>query len=343
MTTQTKPLEVLLIGSSPVDSTSDFLTKTVRALPNQLRRIPDGEIGNRSNFVAWQWPIFPITIGQPRWGGQPSAESAAKQYTLEDIKPTGYDDQAIASYAIFCELRDSKTIPAGVRFQVALPSPLMVVRGFVDDDRVCAQVEPLYEQRLLSAIRRIQDSIPASDLTIQWDLPGEIAMLEYDRNRIQDKCWKPYFTPVKAGILDRLSRLAAAVDSGVEMGYHLCYGDLGHVHFVQPDDTGLMVELTNEILKTIRPVHQVAYIHMPVPKDRADEGYFKPMQKLELGDTKLYLGVVHANDESGTKKRLEAAKAVYPNIDGVASECGLGRTPREDFENVLETCASLTS
>jgi hypothetical protein len=343
MTCQTKPSEVLLIGSSRVDSTSDFFTKTIRALPNQLRRIPDGETGNRSNFIAWQLPTFPITIVQPRWGGQPSAESGAKQYTLEDIKPTGYDDQAIVSYATFCELRDSGTIPAGVRFQVSLPTPLTVVRGLVEDDRVCAQVEPLYEQRLLSALRRIQDHIPRSDLTIQWDLPIEIAMLEYNRHRIQDKYCKPYFTPVKAGILDRLTRLAAAVDLGVEMGYHLCYGDMGHTHFVQPDDTGLMVELANEISKIIQPGHPIEYIHMPVPKDRVDEGYFKPMQKLKLGDSKLYLGLVHPNDGSGTKKRLEAAEAVHLNIAGVASECGLGRTPRVDFESILEICASVTS
>ncbi len=343
MTSQTQPLEVLLIGSSPLDSASNFFTTTIDALPKQLHRIPDGEVGNRSNFIAWQWPMFPITIIQPRWGGQPSAESSAKQYTLEDIKPTGYDEQAIASYAVFRELRDSGTIPAGVRFQVSLPTPLSVVRGFVEDNGVCRQVEPLYEQRLLSSLRHLQDSIPASDLTVQWDLPTEIAVLEYDRDRTQDQYWKPYFTPVKAGVLERLSRLAAAVDPGVEMGYHLCYGDMGHTHFVQPDDTGLMVELANTIVKAIGPVHPVAYVHMPVPKDRSDGEYFRPMENLELGDAKLYLGLVHANDESGTRKRLEAARAVYPNIAGVASECGLGRTPRDEIGSILETCAAVTA
>ena len=43
----------------------------------------------------------------------------------------------------------------------------------------------------------------------------------------------------------------------------------------------------------IKPVHDVAYIHMPVPKARLDEAYYyKPMANLDLHDTKLFLGVV---------------------------------------------------
>lgn len=343
MTSQAKPSEVLLMGSGPLPSASDFFTTAIQALPKRLHRLPDGETGMRGNFIAWQHPNIPITIIQPRWGGQPSAESSAKKYTLEDIKPTGYDDQAIASYATFRELRDAGTIPKGVRFQVSLPTPLSVIRGFVEDDAVSAQVDPLYEERMLQALKHIQDSIPASDLAIQWDLPTEIAVLEYERGLTQDKYWKPYFSPVKDGIMDRLTRLASAVKPDVEMGYHICYGDMGHVHFVQPPDTELPVDLANTIVQKIGPIHPIAYVQMPVPKDRTDEAYFKPLKNLELKATKLFLGVVHANDESGTKKRLEAAQAVYPNISGVSTECGMGRTPAEELSSILEICASVTA
>jgi hypothetical protein len=343
MSGQTQPFEVHLIGSSPLASASEFFTTVTCALPKRLQHIPDGETGFRSNYIAWQHPAFPIAIVQPRWGGQPSAESSAKKYTVEDIKPTGYDDQAIVSYAAFRELKAAGTIPSGVRFQVSLPTPLSVVRGFVEDDAVCVQVEPLYEERLLQSLRHIQSNIPASELTIQWDLPTEIAALEYERGRIEDRCWKPYFSPVEAGLIDRLTRLAAAVEPDVEMGYHLCYGDLGHVHFVEPADAGLLVELANRVRQKIGPIHRVAYIHMPVPKDVAKEAYFRPLKDLELNDTKLFLGLVHPNDESGTRERLKAAQIVYPSVAGVSTECGLGRTSVEEFKSVLETCASVTA
>jgi hypothetical protein len=342
MACPTQPSEVLLVGSGPLASASEFFSTTSRALPERLRRIPDGESGLRGNFIAWQHPVIPISIVQPRWGGQLSAESSAKIYTLEDIKPTGYDDQAISSYAMFRELKATGTLPPMVRFQVSLPTPLSVIRGFVEDDGVCAQVEPLYEERLLQSLRRIQENIPASELAIQWDLPTEVAVLEYQRGGTRDKYWRPYFSPVKAGISERLARLAAAVHPDVELGYHLCYGDMGHVHFVHPADAGLLVDLANTISQRISPIHAVAYVHMPVTKD-ADDGYYKPLKNLQLGDTKLYLGLVHSQDEIGTKKRLEAAQAVYPDIAGVGTECGLGRTPRDEIDSILEICASVTA
>ena len=338
-----KPSEVLLMGSSPLASATDFFTTISRTLARRVHQIPDGETGFRGNFIGWQHPVFPISIVQPRWGGQPTAESAAKKYTLDDINPTGYDDQAIASYATFRDLKAAGAIASHVRFQVSLPTPLSVVRGFVEDEGVCAQVAPLYEERLLKALHRLQGQIPPSELVIQWDLPAEIAALEYERGGTDDRYWKAYYSPVKAGTLDRLSRLAAAVDPKAEMGYHLCYGDLGHVHFVQPPDLELPVELANAIMEKITPIHPVAYVQMPVPKDRTDEAYFNPLKDLKLPGTKLFTGVVHPNDEAGTKKRLEAAQAVYPNIAGVSTECGMGRTPTEELGSILEICASVTA
>jgi len=334
-------LEVLLLGSSPLESTEAFFTTTSSALAHRLHRIPDGETGVRSNFIAWQHPNLPIEIIQPRWGGQPSAESRAKSYNLGDIRYTGYDDQAIASHAVLRKLKAEGKIPLSVRFQVCLPTPLSVVRGFVEDDGVCAQVDPLYEQRLLQAIRNIQDRIPPSELSIQWDLPTEIAILEHELGNTGDPYLKPYFSPVKDGILQRLVRLAAVVSPDAEMGYHLCYGDFGHEHFVQPSDMSLLVDLANAIVEKVSPLHRIAYFHMPVPKDRKDEKYFSPLKELELHGAKLFLGVVHAHDEQGTRERLDVARTFYPAIAGVGTECGMGRTPKEDVGSILDICASV--
>ena len=336
------PTEVLLVGSSPLASAEEFFCNVSDSLPSRLQQIPDGECGSRNNFIAWQHGCFPITIVQPRWGGQPSAESSAKSYTLEDVKPTGYDDQAMNSFRLFRELKNAGKVPTDARFQVSLPTPFSVVRGFVEDDGVCAKVEPLYEERISQALCRLQEYIPASELTIQWDLPAEVATLEYELGRITDKYWKSYFSPLKDGIWQRLVRLAKDVNPDVQMGYHLCYGDFGHVHFVQPSDLSLLVDLANGIMKVVNPVHHVAYFHMPVPKERTDGTFFSALKDLKLNDTKLHLGVVHAHDMTGTKDRLEAASKVYPNIAGVSTECGLGRTSKEDVKSVLEICASIT-
>ncbi|KAL9596855.1 MAG: hypothetical protein Q9219_005525 [cf. Caloplaca sp. 3 TL-2023] len=334
--------DVLLVGSSPFQSTEEFISSAARPLSKHLRRIPDGETGQRSNFIQWQHLCLPLELIQPRWGGQPSMRNSSKKYTLEDIKPVGYDDQAIASYATFHELKASGVIPADVRFQVCLPTPAGVVRGLIVT-QYCSTVEPLYEERFVRAIHRIQEHIPVSELSIQFDLPFEIAMLEVERGRLQDpeSYWSSYFSPVKAGILERVVRLVKLIKPGVEIGLHLCYGDYERAHFVEPADMGLLVEVANETVKATASIHEIGYIHMPVPKNRDDEGYYKPLEQLVIGHSQLVLGLVHPHDESGTRRRIEVASSSCPVKFGLSTECGLGRATIQEVESIFDITASV--
>ncbi len=85
----------------------------------------------------------------------------------------------------------------------------------------------------------------------------------------------PWFSRVKEGLLERVLRLAAAADDGVALGFHLCYGDLGHRHFVEPKDTAVLVEIGNAILKGA--TRSVDWMHLLVPKSRVDAAYFAPL------------------------------------------------------------------
>ena len=139
------------------------------------------------------------------------------------------------------------------------------------------------------------------------------------------------FTPVKEGALQRVFRFAAAVDEGVALRFHLCYGDLGHKYFVEPKDTAVLVEIANAILKgTTRPVD---WIHLPVPKSRVDSGYFSPLTQLQLSSTKLYLGLLHPDDE-GTRERIKAA-AGFVRAFRLATYCGLGRSSLAELDSIL--------
>lgn len=136
--------------------------------------------------------------------------------------------------------------------------------------------------------------------------------------------------------------LAAAVHPDVQLGLHLCYGDVGHEHFTQPRDTGLIVELATAIFKVVG--RKVDWLHLPVPKDRDDEAYFLPLRGLELGDTELYLGLVHPGDVEGTERRLRTAEKVLGHRRfGVGTECGMGRTPAEEFESIAKISTAVSS
>ncbi|TVY84827.1 hypothetical protein LSUE1_G000595 [Lachnellula suecica] len=273
-----------------------------------LRSVPDGETGERYNYIGWQRDCFPQETVKLHIGGKelPATETYPK-YTLDSIKPTRYDDAAISSYREFVALRAEGIIPA-------------------------------------DALARIVAEIPAQDLAIQWDLCFDIIALEYERGRTQDLMFKSHFTPVKEGILERVVRLCVIIPSGVQLGFHLCYGDLRHKHFVEPEDLGLLVELANDIVERVGiPIHSVDWVHVPVPKGRTDVAYFEPLKNLKINGSHLYLGLVHANDEAGTMERIRVAQSICKEPFGLATECGLGRTPRDELDSILEISRRVTS
>ncbi|KAL8742271.1 MAG: hypothetical protein Q9190_005223 [Brigantiaea leucoxantha] len=335
-----KPLNngdaVHFIGSVCLPDTTATFRRLSNSLPGRLRRLPDGEPGKRRNFVVFQRDIFnespfvqaPFPPGSSETS--PSLEPTTESPPIK-LLPLEYDDFALASYGEFSKLRAEGIIPQGVRFQVSLPTPVNVLGNLVKPAWM-ARVEPLYEDALLTILRNIQDNIPAHDLAIQWDMASEFAYLE---GAASSPAW---FSPVKEGLVQRVLKCAAAVDRDVSLGFHLCYGDLGHKHFVEPKDTALLVEFANMLSKGVqRPVD---WFHMPVPKSRLDLDYFSPLKGLQIKDAELFLGLLHPRDEKDTRSRIDAASRFVTTF-GLATECGLGRSSEADLDSILDIASKV--
>lgn len=335
------PSSVLMVGSVPLETSKEVFTKLVTTLPDRLPALPDGETGERDNYIGWQIDRFPSETRRPELGGT-ETPSPKPSYGVNSIKPTRYDDVAIASYADFVELRSAGVIPPDIRFQIGLPTPYNPVVGHCKPE-LHVELEPLYEQHFNDSLDAIATHIPHKDMVIQWDMCFDVIALEYDRGRFPDLPYRPYFSPVKEGLLERLQRCCEHLPADVKLAFHLCYGDLGHKHFIEPVDLGVVVEFANDIFERIGKTHAIEWLHVPVPRDRKDGQYFAPLRKLDLPrDTRLYLGLVHANDEGGTKERIDVATSVYERPFGIATECGLGRTPQNEIESVLAICKATT-
>ena len=151
-----------------------------------------------------------------------------------------------------------------------------------------------------------------------------------------------YFADREAGVIERLVRVAEAIPEGVELGFHLCYGDLKHAHFMEPKNAGVLCAMSNALCASIS--RRVDWIHVPVPRDREDIGYFEPLSELALKpETELYLGLVHYTDGAeGTRRRIETARRVVREF-GIGTECGFGRRPRETVTPLLELHAQVAS
>lgn len=326
----TRPAGVHLIGSVPLADAETVFRSVSRELGPWLARIPDGETGERHRWIWWQrqmllnHPAMEIDPVSPpfqlkQWDGvvirttdwirfRPGVNPST--VTFE----TGYANAAIESYGVFRRLRDAGELPARLRFQVCLPTPMASGFMYVSPESRDAYL-PVYERALLTALEKITAAIPHEDLSIQWDVCQEVLVFEN------------YFTPrpadYKAAIAAELGRLGDAVPAGAECGYHLCYGSPADAHLVMPKDAGILVEIANGLLKQLR--RRLDFLHLPVPQDRTDAAYFAPLRDLRLPDSAtVFLGLIHHDDREGDQARIAAASRVVPTF-GIATECGWGR------------------
>ncbi|HEX6025752.1 MAG TPA: class I SAM-dependent methyltransferase [Solirubrobacter sp.] len=334
------PVGVHLVGSVPLAGAEDVFTRAAAALGDRLRRIPDGETGPRSDWILWQYPVFSsrpeFEIGPPGDGTYRTLPKLRLRpgATAHDVDfgSLGYSDAAIASYKTFARLKRDGAIPSHCRFQLSLPTPLAPISAFVDPEFQAA-LEPVYEARVLDELARILAVIPHEQLAVQWDTRFEFAMLE--------GVAPAWFSEVRGGILERLLRLSRHVPAGVELGFHLCYGDEAHGYFVPPRDARKLVEVANALSASLG--RTLDWIHMPVPRDRTDDAYFAPLADLALQpQTELYLGLIHRDDgEDGALDRIEAARRHVDGF-GAATDCGWGRGGEAAVEGLLALHAAVS-
>lgn len=342
----TEPRGALLVGSVNLPDAETVFRTAADVLGDRLKRIPDGEPGDRFHWIAFQPDRLAATPGIERVGDEPilfhgldlrslRVADGVDPATLEFASP-GYADAALESWAVFRRLLDEGAVPASARFQVSLPTPAAVVGAYFPPDQQ-AVVEPAYARALYGELDRILAAVPHERLAIQWDTAVEFALIEAaDYETRFGGAYRAWFDDVWAGVIDRAVEQASHVPVDVELGFHLCYGDAGEEHFVQPADTGNLARFASALLE--RSPRPIQWIHLPVPIDRADDGYFAPLTGLELPEaTELYLGLVHREDGvAGAERRISAATRHVTRF-GVATECGCGRAPREQTVPLLET------
>lgn len=348
--------ELLLVGSLGLDDAESAFRKAAGTLGGRIRRLPDGETGPRAMWVIWNRHVFeacpalepdPVELaaggrvtsaieGVRKWSGGDQAKRGAPpppRLRVRDGAPSddirfgalGHAEAAKESYAVFRRLRDAGEIPAGTRFQVALPTAAAALNAHIVPEHHHL-VEETLTDRLLREVDEICAAIPAPDLALQWDVSTELGQWEGVR--------PAWFADIAAGVPLRLARHANRVKAGVELGIHLCYGSYGNRHWMEPKDTGACVAVFNALRPLVdRPID---WLHLPVPIDRDDDAFFAPLAELDLGpETTLFLGLIHDGDgEDGTRRRIEAASKVVENF-GIATECGFGRRPPETIEALL--------
>ncbi len=329
------PDKVHLVGSIALDSVEEVFRTVGSLLGRRLRRVPDGEPGGRRLWISWQYPFLraqpflkpDVSVPNPR-GMQPLMLADHAEPAQIRFGELGYAREARISYQDFLAARERGQLPAEVRFQVSLPTPLAVINPFVSL-KDAGVVEGPYESAMLREVRTICGAIPHRDLCIQWDVCIEMILWDGRWQGMRN----PFGDSLQQEIMERMKRLGAAVPNDVELGFHLCYGDYDARHFIEPLDAGKLVGMANALAATVP--RAITYIHMPVPIDRADDSYFQPLRDLRLAaGTELYLGLVHHDGVEATNRRIAAASR-YASGFGIATECGIARLRTPELVRTL--------
>lgn len=325
-------------GGVNLPDTDTVLRELAQRVPRGVRRMPDGETGERAGWTGYQLPRLLATPGLekveadpadagPYTGGPTVRRAPGTDPETLAWADLGYAAEYARSHVTFTDLRAQGVVPDGVRLQVEYPTPTAVGYLFHPDERDA--IVPSYARALLADLDRLLDSVPHGDIAVQWD--AAVETVTADR--------APHLGGAMA---EQLAGLLDHLPDDVPGGVHLCYGDAGHVHMVEPVTLGPQVVLANGIVAAAR--RTPSWISFTVPQDRADEEYFAPLAELWTGpDTELYLALVPYHPDrqaSGVTAAQVALVDRYLPVGaapwGICTECGMARAERADVPRLLD-------
>jgi hypothetical protein len=328
--------ELLLVGSLPAESTDEAFRAGGELFGDMVFALPDGETGPRRAWVGYEREF----LVRPNPGVDVVAETESPtgipRHAYETpvfkvragVSELHWDswpriDDAIASYRVFEALRSDGVIPSGVRFQVGLPFPSSALNGFKADFAGDYPVaERAYEELVGRELVRLMASVPPGDLAIQWDMAYETQDIEGVLAWTAEGAWERFAGPV--------ARLTPQIPEEVLVGYHFCYGTFPEWPMFEARDIGLLVRMANYAVEYSGRV--VDWVHMAGPRylRSEDRSFFRPLVDLEVGDTRVFLGIVLPVDGLPGLRRRHATASRYLDDFGVAMYCGFGRQPGAD-------------
>jgi hypothetical protein len=289
--------ELLLVGSLPASSTEEAFRAGAELFGDIVFALPDGETGPRRAWVGYEREQLV----------RPNPDVEVVQ---ETESPTGIP-------------RHDYETPEGLRFQVGLPFPSSALNGFkADFARDYPAAERAYEELVGRELVRLMASVPPSELAIQWDMAYETQDIEGVLAWTAEGAWERFAGPV--------SRLTPQIPEEVMVGYHFCYGTFPEWPMYEARDMGLLVRMANYAVANSE--RTVDWVHMAGPRylRSEDRSFFRPLVDLEVGDTRVYLGIVQPIDGVSGLRRRHLTASRYLRDFGVAMYCGFGRQPGTD-------------
>jgi hypothetical protein len=336
------PTTVHFNGGVNLANAEAVLREIASRVPSGVRRVPDGETGDRQQWIFYQLQKFWQTPGLEEAG---TTDRPAEGYEAlptvrlaDGVDPEalswpnlGYADAYQESFETFQRLRKEGILAGDIRFQVQYPTPLASVAAWLvteDQDRT----EPSYERALFADLDRLLAALPHDGIAVQWDVAVEFGLLEGGFSATETQTFE--------GIIERLARCVDRVPTDAMVGMHLCYGDYQHRHFKEPESLELQVRVANALKSAAH--RTVDWFAFTVPQYQREPSFFAPLRNLQADDaTELYFALVPyhpAQQQPGTTGEQVRLIDEYLGRDtwGICTECGMARAEPEEIPVLLD-------
>lgn len=333
-----------LVGSLPGETSEEAMDEALRRLGPHLRRLPDGETGERRNWIIH---IIESLRDHPDLvlehdGGWSDYDDLPRFRVRRGHRLTGaalnfgHVEAFEQSYPVFRRLRERHGLP-DLAFQVGIPGDFDMALFTLGPSGPFRHRKP-FTEATVGEIQAIHDRA-GDDVIFQIEIPAELVFVARMPSPVQ---------PAMAAYLARgVAGLAAASPPGARFGIHLCLGDMNHRALGRMRDVGPLVHLSNAIVKRWPVDRPLEFVHAPLaaaieppPNRRA---FYQPLQDLELPPhVELIAGFVHESlDVESHRALARHLTTVAGRPVEVATSCGLGRRDREHALAAMERTAAL--
>ena len=342
---------VHLVGSIPVDSTEEAMDLALERLDGRLRTLPDGETGQRSDWIIHiiesfrrhpdmelakpgDWtdykriPRFRVRRGHRLAGNSLDFGHVAD---FEESWPAFQQRRSTAERAASADgerLAYQQGIPGDFDLALFTLGPLAALRW-----------RRAFAHATLREIREIH-ARAGGDVVFQIEIPAELVFVASAPRLLQ---------PRVARLLAKgLVRLVAQSPEGARFGIHLCVGDMNNRALGRlKRDCSALVHLANAIVDAWPHGRRLDFIHAPFAAGAdpapVEERFYEPLRRLRLSpETRFIAGFVHEHQSLEDQRRiLEMVERMLGRRVDLAAACGLGRRTREAGLRNIEVSAAL--
>lgn len=333
-----------LVGSIPFATPDEAMTVSLDRLGPYLRTLPDGETGERRNWIVHiieslrDHPDLELRREGDWSGYERTVTFGVRRGRRLDGRTLdlGHVAAFADSYPRFLQLRQQRGRP-DLAFQVGIPGDLDMALF------VLGSTGPLLHRLpfTVATLREIHaiHARAGDDVVFQLEVPAELVAVARAPRPLQ---------PLAAAYLARgIAALARRSPTHARFGVHLCVGDLNHEALARMRDVRPLVLLANAVVRRWPQRRRLEYVHAPFAAGDhpppLDPDFYAPLVDLALpADVRFVAGMVHeqrtVEEQVDVLDRIE--RLVGRTVD-VATACGLGRREPGPAMATMEQAATL--